>query len=231
MSPSTNTATVLVMAKAPVAGQVKTRLGATIGADHAAEVAHAALLDTLAVCEAVFPPGRRVVAIAGNIEHSAHPVALLQALEGWRVVAQDGANFGERLVAAHRQTHAALGGPVVQIGMDTPHVTARHLEHVVAATRSGRPVLGRAHDGGWWVLATTSPDDVDGLQEVPMSRSDTWANTRASLQKAAGTVLPAAELGDVDSALDAEAAATAAPHTAFARAWQARQATHDCSTR
>lgn len=215
-------ATVLVMAKAPVAGQVKTRLGASVGARYAAELAFAALLDTLAVCESVFVEGRRVVALAGNVAHSVDPPALRQALGGWLVVAQQGAGFGDRLVAAHRTSHAMVGGPVVQIGMDTPHVTTEHLEQVVAAVASGRPVLGRAHDGGWWVLASTAAQDVLGLHEVPMSRPDTWARTRECLERAAGTVLPTAELGDVDTALDAAAVAAAAPHTAFARAWRAR---------
>lgn len=213
-------ATVLVMAKAPVAGRVKTRLAATVGHRHAAELAHAALVDTLTVCELVFPRGRRVVALAGEVSESVAPGALQDALEGWHVVGQEGAELGERLAAAHRQAHASVGGPVVQIGMDTPHVTVRHLEHVVATTRGGRPVLGRAHDGGWWVLATTSPEDVQGLHEVPMSRPDTWARTLECLQRAAGTVLPTAELGDVDTAADAAACASAAPHTTFARAWR-----------
>ncbi len=215
-------ATVLVMAKAPLAGQVKTRLGASVGADCAAELALAALLDTLAVCESVFAEGRRLVALAGSVTHSVDPPALHRALEGWHVVAQEGVAFGDRLVAAHRRAHATLGGPVVQIGMDTPHVTARHLERVVAAVGGGHPVLGRALDGGWWVLASASPDDVHGLHEVAMSRPDTWARTHECLERAAGTVLPTDELGDVDTALDAAAVASAAPHTAFARAWRAR---------
>jgi glycosyltransferase A (GT-A) superfamily protein (DUF2064 family) len=208
------------MAKSPVTGQVKTRLGASVGADHAAQLALAALLDTLAVCESVFPPGHRVVALAGDVEQSVNPVALRQALHGWQVVDQQGAQLAERLTKAHRHTHSTHGGPVVQIGMDTPQVTARHLGHVVASTSGGRPVLGRAHDGGWWVMASTSPADVEGLDQVPMSRPDTWARTHHCLERAAGMVLPTAELGDVDTATDAEAVAWAAPHTAFARAWR-----------
>ena len=138
---------------------------------------------------------------------------------GWQVVGQEGAGLGERLAVAHRLVHDSVGGPVVQIGMDTPHVTRRHLEDVVATARGGRPVLGRAHDGGWWVLATTSREDVQGLHEVPMSRTDTWACTLECLQRAAGTVLTTAELGDVDTAADAAACASTAPQTAFARAW------------
>ena len=74
-------ATVLVMAKAPVAGRVKTRLAATVGHQHAAELAHAALVDTLAACELVFPRGRRVVALAGEVSESVAPGALQDAVQ------------------------------------------------------------------------------------------------------------------------------------------------------
>ncbi|KQZ88373.1 hypothetical protein ASD62_02575 [Phycicoccus sp. Root563] len=223
-------ATILVVAKAPVAGEVKTRLAATVGAHHAARLAQAALLDTLAVCESVFPRGRRVLALAGSIHRTVDPAQLLQALTGWHVVGQDGPTFAHRLATAHRDVHATHGGPVVQLGMDTPHVTARHLEHVIAATRGGRPVLGRAPDGGWWVLATTSPGDVAGLPLVPMSHPDTWVRTRAAVEGAAGTVLHTAELGDVDTAADAHAVAAAAPHTRFAHAWRQLDTTPESRT-
>jgi glycosyltransferase A (GT-A) superfamily protein (DUF2064 family) len=223
-------ATVLVMAKAPVVGEVKTRLGATVGAHQAALLANAALLDTLTVCASVFPPGQRVLALAGSVARSVEPTQLQQAVSGWDVVDQVGATFAHRLMTAHSDVHASHGGPVVQVGMDTPHVTARHLEHVIAATGAGFPVLGRAHDGGWWVLATTSPTDVAGLHRVPMSRPETWARTRAVIEGAAGKVLPTAELGDVDTAADARAVAAAAPRTRFARAWHKLDATPESRT-
>ena len=213
---------VLVVAKVPETGRVKTRLGKTVGAEHAAHLAHAALMDTLRVCESVFAPGRRLVALAGAVDDGVLPDALRAALRGWRVLPQVGSGLGERLAAAHRMAHALVGGPVVQIGMDTPHVTPRHLEQVIAAARTGRPVLGRAHDGGWWVLASTCPADVAGLHEVAMSQPDTWAATLASVARSAGVVLPAAELGDVDTAADAALAAAAAPDTAFAELWSSR---------
>lgn len=224
------TATVLVMAKAPVAGAVKTRLGATVGDRRAAHLAHAALLDTLSVCESVFPPGRRVVALAGAVGRSVEPHGLMHALTGWHLIDQEGDSFAQRLATAHRSVHATHGGPVVQIGMDTPHVTPRHLEDVVAAARGGRPVLGRAHDGGWWVLATTAPSDVAGLPHVQMSHPDTWAHTRASVARTAGTVLATDELGDIDTAADAEAAALTAPHTRFALAWRTLAPTPESRT-
>ena len=45
---------VLIVAKAPVAGRVKTRLAATLGSERATEVAVAMLLDTLEGCRSVF---------------------------------------------------------------------------------------------------------------------------------------------------------------------------------
>jgi glycosyltransferase A (GT-A) superfamily protein (DUF2064 family) len=214
-------ATALVVAKAPVPGRVKTRLAARVGDRLAAELAHAALLDTLEGCEQVFPPDRLVVALAGRAEESVDPIALCQALSGWVVVPQRGVGLAARLVEAHRDAHALCDGPVVQVGMDTPHVEPEVLANVALVARGGLPVLGRAHDGGWWVLATARPADVEGLDSVPMSTSHTYAATLASLRRAAGGVVAAPELGDIDTADDARLAARTAPATRFARAWTA----------
>jgi glycosyltransferase A (GT-A) superfamily protein (DUF2064 family) len=106
--------------------------------------------------------------------------------------------------------------------MDTPHLAPEVLARVaLIAARGPLPVLGRAHDGGWWVLASTGPADVEGLDTVPMSTPHTYAVTLATLRRAAGGVLPAPELGDVDTADDAHLAAQLAPATRFARAWTA----------
>ncbi len=209
----------LVMAKAPVPGQVKTRLGATVGQAYAAELAHAALLDTLAVCEQVFGAGRRLIALTGDVAQGVDPESMRAALRGWRVFPQEGGDLGVRIAAAHRTAHALAAGPVVQIGMDTPHLTTGHLSAVVAAARGGRPVLGRAHDGGWWVLATQSAGDVDGLGEVTMSAPDTWESTHAAVSRATRAPVATDELGDVDTEQDAVRTAALAPTTRFARIW------------
>jgi uncharacterized protein len=213
------TGAALVVAKAPEPGRVKTRLAADVGDRRAAELAHAALLDTLEVCEQVFGRGRRVLALAGSVEASVDARELRAATRQWQVVPQHGTGLAERLADAHRTAHALCGGPVVQVGMDTPHLTPEALAHVVARARNGFRVLGRAHDGGWWVLASVWPDDVRGLDSVAMSRPDTYDATLACLRRAAGEVLPVPQLGDVDTADDAHEVALAAPTTRFARSW------------
>jgi glycosyltransferase A (GT-A) superfamily protein (DUF2064 family) len=214
------TGSVLVMAKAPVAGQAKTRLAGVAGAEGAADLAAASLLDTLEAAAAAFPSGRRVLALTGDLDAACRRHELREAASQWLVVRQGGVTFGERLVDGHRQAHRLAGGPVVQIGMDTPQVQVsllRDLAH--QAQRTGGPVLGPALDGGWWVLVTTRAAQAAVLAGVPMSRADTGRLTAAALaadgNPATGTVV----LRDVDLPEDAEAVAAAAPHTRFAQAW------------
>jgi uncharacterized protein len=221
VSGSATGGTALVVAKSPEAGRVKTRLAAGVGDQRAAELALAALLDTLEVCERVFGLGRRVLALTGSVDASVQPAMLRAATRHWQVVPQRGTGLAARLGEAHRTAHALCGGPVVQIGMDTPHLTARDLEEVVAAARGGLPVLGRAHDGGWWVLASAAPEDVSGLESVPMSHPDTYTATLDCLRQAAGGAIPARQLRDVDTVVDAVRVASIAPTTRFARSWKA----------
>ena len=212
---------VLVMAKAPVPGQAKTRLGRHVGHDAAAELAAAGILDTLDVCEQVFPdPRLRHVALTGDLAQAARCDDLVRRLAGWTVHRQRGAGFADRLAQAHTDAALATGAPVVQIGMDTPHLPVEELADV--ARRIGADndaVLGPAADGGWWVLALTDHRDAACLRDVVMSTSRTYDDTLAALQARGVQVATAAVLRDVDTVDDAVLAAAAAPGSRFALRW------------
>jgi hypothetical protein len=207
----------LVMAKAPVAGQVKTRLGAAIGMEEAAKVAAAALLDTITACRAAFDECH--LALDGDLRGAHERASLLDLLDGWAVHPQRGETFGERLARAHAD--ASGPGPTVQIGMDTPQVTAADLREVADSCAEGTAVLGPAPDGGWWVLALEDPTAAAGLAGVPMSRPDTYQRTHGALVAAGRTVLPARSLRDVDTVDDADAVAAQMTTGHFPRAWRA----------
>lgn len=208
----------LVVAKAPHPGHVKTRLGAEIGHEVAADVAAAALLDTMVACREAVGPGRCHLALLGALDGAAREEELRDGLAGWTVRPQRGDGFAARLAHAHLD----LGrGPIVQIGMDTPQVDERLLDQVAGQLDGRDAVLGPAVDGGWWVLALRDPTDARALGRVPMSRDTTGRDTRAALEAAGLDVAEAAELLDVDTAADAEAVAAAIPDSAFARAWRA----------
>lgn len=213
------TGTVLVMAKAPVPGQVKTRLGAHVGHHVAADLAAACVLDTLDVCRQVFDDCH--VALAGDLDAAVRRRALAERLGSWTVHPQRGDGFAERLANAHADVARATGAPVVQIGMDTPHVAAADLAAVARLVGRGNDaVLGAAEDGGWWVLAVTDPVLARTLARVEMSTERTYVGTLAALQGAGATVAGTATLRDVDTVEDAEHSATAAPTTRFARQWR-----------
>ncbi|QTE31011.1 TIGR04282 family arsenosugar biosynthesis glycosyltransferase [Pengzhenrongella sicca] len=211
---------VLVMAKVPIPGLVKTRLAATEGPVRAARLATAALLDTLDVCEVAFGLGRCHLSLGGDL--ALLDDALLAArLRAWTIHPQRGSDLGDRIANAHRDVHAVSGTPVVQIGMDTPQASSRDLDAIARLVSVDRPVLGLADDGGWWVLASGEPAHVNGLEQVPMSTPGTGRATWNLLQARARTVGVAPMMRDVDEAVDAEHVAALAPATRFASAWRA----------
>ena len=208
----------LVVAKAPVPGRVKTRLGANVGMEAAARLAAAALLDTLATCRAAFTECH--LALEGDFADALEANALRRAaLKGWIVHQQRGHGLGERLARAH--VDAAGTGATVQVGMDTPQLTTDDLHAVAEAASTGDAVLGPAADGGWWVLALNDPSAAAVLADVPMSRPDTFASTRRALIAAGQTVRVGHALTDVDTVDEAARVAGLLTGGHFLRAWRA----------
>jgi glycosyltransferase A (GT-A) superfamily protein (DUF2064 family) len=193
---------VLVVAKAPVPGLAKTRLAATIGNAAAADVAAAALLDTLdAVANA--PVAARIVAMTGDLAAASRSAEIRTRLQDFIVIDQRGDDFADRLANAHADASIACDGlPVLQIGMDTPQVTADLLAECADALVGADAVLGLALDGGWWVLGITTPESAEGLRAVPMSTAETGAKTLAALRDSGLSVRMATELADVDTVDD-----------------------------
>ncbi len=218
----------LVVAKAPVPGLAKTRLARRVGPERAADVAAAALLDTLdAVWAAHEAEGWPVVvAMTGDLERAARSAEVREALDRGPVVAQRGDDLGARLAHAHVDAAevAGLGDGVcggsgtmgtVQVGMDTPQVTAADLVAAGDLVRSGDAVLGPALDGGWWLLGLPDPATASVLVDVPMSRDDTGARTLSALGEHVRLVR---SLGDVDEWEDARRVADDVPGSRFADA-------------
>lgn len=211
--------TVLVMAKAPVPGRVKTRLAATVGDDEAAELATAALLDTVAAVDAT-PGATGLVSLDGDLGAGPGAERLRAALAGWRCVPQRGPDFATRLVRAHDD---AGRGPVVQIGMDTPQVSPQDLRDAVADLVGADAVLGPASDGGWWALARLDPAVARPLRQVEMSTPSTGIDTRRAIEAADHRVTLTRTLQDVDTPDDADTVAADHPDLRFSRRWHDRR--------
>jgi len=191
--------TLLVIAKEPRPGRVKTRLTPPFSPAEAAALAEAALTDTLYAVAAA-PATRRVLVLEGEPGPWLPP--------GFDVVPQCGGGLDERLAAAF----ACCEGPALLVGMDTPQVTPALL--TVDLTDCDA-CIGPAEDGGFWALGLAVPDPRL-LRGVPMSVATTGAVQRRRLVDAGLRVRDLPRLRDVDTAADAEVVAARAPGSRFA---------------
>lgn len=210
----------LVMAKAPVAGLAKTRLCPPATLAQAADIAAAALLDTL---DAVLGAAGTVpvVALTGSLAAAERNRELGELLRRCTVIAQRGDDFAHRLAAAHHDLADRFPGrPVLQVGMDTPQVTPALLTAGLDRLRTGveDAVLGPAADGGWWALGLRDPRHASVLVTVPMSSPDTGSWTARALRAAGRLVADLPMLSDVDTMTDAAVVAESLPGSRFATA-------------
>jgi uncharacterized protein len=200
----TPAAALIVIAKEPRPGLVKTRLSPPCSPPEAAALAAAALADTLAAAGSA-PAARRVLALDGE------PGPWVP--DTFEVIPQASGSLDARLAAAIE----AVGDPALVIGMDTPQVTsaalAAGLEAVIDPAADA--VLGPAADGGYWAIGLRRPDGA-AVAGVPMSVSWTAAAQRARLSELGLRWRELHELRDVDTYADARVIAGGWPGTRFA---------------
>lgn len=166
---------IVVLAKAPRPGRVKTRLAAAIGAVEAARL-HARLLDrTLDTA---------IAAHCGKVELHGAPArhSVLRALaRRHRVDLREQArgDVGERMHAAFRQALRGHAG-VILIGSDCPALTPGDLRRAARLLPGCDAVLAPAEDGGYPLLALSR---VSGhlFRDIAWSTGEVLAQTRGRL--------------------------------------------------
>lgn len=206
----------LVVAKAPVPGRAKTRVATTTGDTVASQLAAASLLDTLATVTAVgadrgWPV---VVAMTGDLSQAARGEEIAAVLLGVTVVQQRGDGLDERLAHAHADAARAVGvAGIVQVGMDTPQLSAQDYVTAAEAVQAGERVLGPAADGGWWLLGLPDAAEAAALIGVPMSTDSTADHTQ---QAVGGQVTWLRTVQDMDTWPDAQHIAASIPGSRLA---------------
>jgi uncharacterized protein len=196
----------IVLAKEPVPGRVKTRLCPPCSPAGAARLAEAALRDTLAAAVGA-GADQVLLALDGRPGDWCPP--------GVVVVDQGSGLLADRL--AHAWSH--VDGPALLVGMDTPQVGASDLGAAMAGLDAPDvdAVFGMATDGGWWTLGLARPQP-GVFAGIPTSRPDTGHLQAERLRALGLRVRELPVCTDVDEWADALAVARAAPHTAFAAA-------------
>ncbi|MCR6488995.1 DUF2064 domain-containing protein [Amycolatopsis sp. OK19-0408] len=211
---------VLILAKAPRSGRVKTRLCPPATPDQAARIAAAALLDTLDTVRAL-PWAQPVVALAGDFADGVAARELAQATRDVPVVSQRGTTLGHRIAAAHADAAKLFpAAAVLQIAMDTPQVTPTLLTGCrdVLFAPGVDAVLGAADDGGWWLLGLHDPRHAETIATVPTSRPDTGIRAHEALQSNGFRVCAMSTLADIDTMPVAREVAGTLPGSRFAAA-------------
>ncbi|MFI0975673.1 DUF2064 domain-containing protein [Streptomyces sp. NPDC021093] len=194
--------TLLVIAKEPLPGRVKTRLTPPFTSVEAARLAEASLADTLQAVRDT-PADRRVLVLDGSPGPWLPP--------GFEVRPQCAGGLDARLADAF----AGCTGPALLIGMDTPQVTPQLLAQA-SEFADADAWFGPADDGGFWALGLAEPDP-ELLRGVPMSVPHTGAVQRRRLSGAGLRVRDLPVLRDVDTAADARAVAAMVPRSRFGR--------------
>jgi len=188
------------MARAPVPGQCKTRLAATLGEVAAARLYEAMLADSMESYTRVGAT-RNVVIAAPEFEG----VRVLSELapRGWEVIPQEGRGLGERLANAFRALKVN-GSPVLVMGSDSPTLP---IEPVSAAVQRfnglGRVLLGPTDDGGYYLIGLSSLD-LSLFRDIPWSTPRVLETTlaRCAARSLSTELLPS--WYDVDERKDLE---------------------------
>jgi hypothetical protein len=177
----------VLFAKAPVVGTVKTRLAESIGQAAALDFHRHMLMQTAARLRD--QPGWNLL-LATTPDDA--PAALWP--EGIPRERQGDGDLGARM--ARLLARARPDAPVAIVGSDIPDLVAGHVVHAFALLQAHDLVLGPAHDGGYWLIgASTSPPAslFTGVRwSTAHARADTLANAHGL------RVAQAALLHDVD---------------------------------
>lgn len=193
----------VVMAKAPVAGGVKTRLAREAGVATATRFArHAAA----ALLGRVAHDPRWQTSLAVTPDTSAASGCWPHGLTR---MAQGRGDLGSRM---QRIMASVAPGPVVIVGTDIPGITRAHLARAFRLLGANDAVFGPAADGGYWLVGLRRrPHLLCPFKATRWSSSHALADTLANLE--GRRVAFIATLSDVDDAQGfAEAAARFGRH-------------------
>ena len=184
---------IIVFARAPVRGRVKTRLATGLGEDAALAIYRQLLSDTVErVARA------RLTPLELHIDDDpAHPeiVALARHCDALR--RQSGEDLGERMYRALRNALQRYRSAVL-IGSDCPLMDADYLEQALRCLERGtRAVFGPGEDGGY-VLVGARRVDRRMFSNIAWGCDSVMRQTRDALHRAAIEFEELEPLWDVD---------------------------------
>ena len=165
----------VVYARVPVEGQVKTRLGPRFGGRLALRLHEAMLGDTLdRMREASAGLATLWLSWGGR---APVPGALEDVTRGLSFEVQTEGSLGDRMQRTIRARLEEGFGQVVLLGSDAPHLPAERIPEAFAALEGADVVVGPSEDGGYYLIGARA-DHPRLFEQVPWGTSDVLAITR-----------------------------------------------------
>ena len=194
----------IVFARLPVAGRVKTRLATTIGVAAALDAHRRLLAATLHLAERCAIERRefRFDRPEGPLPDEALALPEALAAAGWEVAPQQGADLGERMQHALGAALATGDRPVL-IGSDCPELTVSDIDDAFGALRSVDAAFAPAEDGGYALVGVSRPLPAI-FERMAWGTAAVMADTLTRLREAGATWRELRTVRDVDRAADWE---------------------------
>lgn len=187
----------MIFAKAPQPGAVKTRLIPALGADGAAALARAMLDHTLQQALAAGLDAELCMSPAPG-DPAWHGVALPA---GVACTAQGEGDLGERMDRAMQRALALQRGPVLLIGTDCPALSSEHLREAARQLAAHDAVMLPVADGGYVLIGLRTPCPAI-FRYMAWSSSTVAAETLQRLAALDLDVWRGPVLHDIDNAAD-----------------------------
>lgn len=189
---------IIVMAKAPLAGLVKTRLAGVLAPGESAGLAACFIADTVSGARQAGPP----VFLAYSPEGGRSVIEPIVG-DGVCWVCQQGMDLGARMLSAFSHV-AGLGfAPLVMVGADSPNLPPASYQAALEALQDVDvdAALGRASDGGYYLIGMQAPYQAL-LAEVSWSGPEVYDQTLRNAARAGLRVSEIAPWYDVDTPED-----------------------------
>lgn len=194
----------LVFARLPEPGRVKTRLAAEIGADRALAVYEAMLRDLIASIGPSSPETE--IEFLWPPTPIANGAALRRAFAHHNVAMQTGETLGDRLsMALSERFYFHRTEKVVVIGVDDPLLPRALIDHAFALLDSCEYVIGPAVDGGYYLFGCRAMSfEPSVFQDISWGTSSVLSHTIGRIAATGRTMAVLPERFDIDTAADLE---------------------------
>ena len=190
---------IIIMAKVPSAGNVKTRLQPFLSADECAALSEAFLQDTV----------NKARAVCENVVLAYSPPAEINTLRNFlpsqnKFIEQTGKDLGEKMFNAFKFAFGQRTDAVVMIGTDSPTFPFDFIEQAFEFLETNSDVvLGKTEDGGFYLIGLRKLES-EIFENVAWSSPETFEQVFENIHKSNLHLREVPAWYDVDEQADFE---------------------------